>query len=103
MVQEPLLRHNSVKIVRRSLIPFQKKRGILTLRADEVAQLWAIANARSEPFAKVKLARILLAYGEGERIATIALREDLDRPVVERRAYSDPIWPPVMIEFAMGR
>lgn len=65
-------------------MPFQKKRGRLTLRADEVAQLNEIAASRSEPYAKVKRAGILLAYAAGERISTIATRESLDRPVVER-------------------
>lgn len=65
-------------------MPFQKKRGGLTLRADEVAQLNEIAGSRSEPYAKVKRAKILLAYAEGERISTIASREGLGRPVVER-------------------
>jgi transposase len=65
-------------------MPFQKKRGKLVLRADEVTQLKETASSRSDPFARVKRARILLAYAEGEKIASIATREGLDRPVVER-------------------
>jgi transposase len=65
-------------------MPFQKKRSGLTLRADEMAQLNEIANSRSEPYARVTRARMLLAYAGGEKISAIARRERLDRPVVER-------------------
>ena len=65
-------------------MPFQKKRGALTLRADETAQLNQTASSRSEPYAKVTRARMLLAYAKGEKISAIAKREGVDRPVVER-------------------
>jgi len=43
-----------------------------------------IANSRTEPYAKVQRARILLAYGKGENISRIARKENTDRPLVER-------------------
>jgi transposase len=65
-------------------MPFQRKRSALALGEKEVVFLQSIASSRTEPYSKVKRAKILLAYGRGESISSIARKEQTDRPVVER-------------------
>jgi len=65
-------------------MPFPRKRSPLLLRQEEMQFLKNIANSRTEPYAKVQRARILLAYGKGENISRIARKENTDRPLVER-------------------
>ncbi|RLB03085.1 MAG: hypothetical protein DRG83_07580, partial [Deltaproteobacteria bacterium] len=69
---------------RSQLIPFERKRPLLVLQKREVDFLGKIANSRTEPYAKVRRARMLLAYSRGERILSIARREQTNRPKVER-------------------
>jgi transposase len=65
-------------------MPFRRKRSPLLLGVKEVEFLETIAASRTEPYAKVKRARMLLAYARGESISSIARKEQTDRPVVER-------------------
>jgi len=65
-------------------MPFKSKRSPLALEEKENLFLQGLATSRSEPHAKVKRARILLAYSRGETISAIARQEQTDRPVVER-------------------
>jgi len=65
-------------------MPFQRKRGPLVLGTKEVEFLRSVAASRTEPYSKVKRARMLLAYARGESISRIAREEQTDRPVVER-------------------
>jgi transposase len=65
-------------------MPFQRKRGPLVLGTKEVEFLGSVAASRTEPYSKVKRARMLLAYARGESISRIAREEQTDRPVVER-------------------
>ena len=63
---------------------FERKRPLLILTKEEVEVLEEIANSRTEPYAKVRGARILLAYSSGESISSIARKEQTNRPRVER-------------------
>ena len=63
---------------------FERKRPLLILTKEEVEVLEEIANSRTEPYAKVRRARILLAYSSGESISSIARKEQTNRPRVER-------------------
>ena len=65
-------------------MPFERKRPLLVLQKREVEFLEKIANSRTEPYAKVTRARILLAYSRGESISGIARSEQTNRPKVER-------------------
>lgn len=65
-------------------MPFKRTRSPLVVREEEVSQLKEIANSRTEPYARVKRARILLAYAEGRSISRIAREEQTDRPLIER-------------------
>ncbi|HSQ85301.1 MAG TPA: IS630 family transposase [Desulfobacterales bacterium] len=65
-------------------MPFQRKRSPLKLEEKDVAFLENLSTSRTEPYAKVKRARILLAYAGGESISGIARREQTNRPAVER-------------------
>lgn len=62
----------------------KKRRQPLVLRQEDVQTLQEITRSRTEPYSKVKRARILLAYSQEEPIAAIARTEQIDRPVVER-------------------
>jgi len=62
----------------------KKRRQPLVLRQEDVQTLQEITRSRTEPYSKVKRARILLAYSQEEPIAAIARKEQIDRPVVER-------------------
>lgn len=65
-------------------MPFKKKRSALILQAEDIKILENIATSRTEEYAKVSRARIILAYARGESISSIARNEQTDRPVVER-------------------
>jgi transposase len=65
-------------------MPFQRKRSPLKLDEKDVAFLENLSSSRTDPYAKVKRARILIAYARGESISGIARKEQTDRPVVER-------------------
>jgi transposase len=65
-------------------MPFQRKRSLLVLGEKEVEFLEKLAGSRTEPYSKVKRAKMLLAYCRGESISSIARKEQTDRPVVER-------------------
>lgn len=65
-------------------MPFKSKRSPLVLGEKDIVSLNDIAASRTEPFAKVKRARILLAYARGETVSSIARTQQTDRPVVER-------------------
>lgn len=65
-------------------MPFQSKRSPLRLEQKDVAFLENLSTSRTEPYAKVKRARILLAYAGGESISGIARKEQTNRPAVER-------------------
>jgi len=65
-------------------MPFQSKRSPLKLGEKDVTFLENLSTSRTEPYAKVKRAKILLAYARGESISGIARKEQTDRPVVER-------------------
>lgn len=65
-------------------MPFQRKRSSLVLEGKEVEFLQSLAASRTEPYAKVRRAKMLLAYARGESISSIARRGQTDRPVVER-------------------
>ena len=66
-------------------MPFKRKRSPLVLRQEEIAFLEGIASSRTEPYSKVKRAKMLMAYARGESISKIARKEQIDRPVVEHR------------------
>lgn len=65
-------------------MPFQRKRSALVLEEKDVKFLEDVAVSRTEPYSKVKRAKMLLAYARGESISSIARQEQTDRPVVER-------------------
>lgn len=65
-------------------MPFQRKRSPLLLVEKDVTFLEDVATSRTEPYCKVKRARMLLAYARGESVSSIAREEQTDRPVVER-------------------
>lgn len=65
-------------------MPFQSKRSPLVLEEKDVLFLENLCTSRTQPYSKVKRARILLAYARGESISSIARKERTDRPVVER-------------------
>jgi transposase len=65
-------------------MPFQSKRSQLKLQKEDLLTLQNIASSRTEPYAKVKRAKILLAYSRGETISAIARQEQTSRPLVER-------------------
>ena len=65
-------------------MPFQSKRSRLKLEQKDIAFLENLSSSRTEPYAKVKRARILLAYAGGESISGIARKEQTNRPAVER-------------------
>lgn len=65
-------------------MPFQSKRSPLKLEQKDITFLENLSASRTEPYAKVKRARILLAYAAGESISGIARKEQTNRPAVER-------------------
>jgi transposase len=65
-------------------MPFQRTRSSLVLEEKEMRFLENLASSRTEPYSKVKRAKMLLAYARGESISSIARKEQTDRPVVER-------------------
>ena len=65
-------------------MPFKSKRSPLELEKKDIEFLENLTSSRTEQYAKVKRARILLAYARGETISGIARKEHTDRPVVER-------------------
>jgi transposase len=65
-------------------MPFKKKRSPLLLEEKDIKILENIAASRTEPYSKVKRARMLLEYSRGERISSIARKEQTNRPAVER-------------------
>ena len=65
-------------------MPFKRKRSSLVLRQEDITFLEGIASSRTEPYSKVKRAKMLMAYARGESISKIAAKEQTDRPVVER-------------------
>lgn len=65
-------------------MPFERKRPMLILTKEETEVLEKIANSRTESYAKVRRARILLAYSSGDTISSIARKEQVSRPNVER-------------------
>jgi transposase len=65
-------------------MPFQRTRSSLVLEERDVRLLENTASSRTEPYSKVKRAKMLLAYARGESISSIARKEQTDRPVVER-------------------
>ena len=65
-------------------MPFKRKRSSLVLRQEDITFLEGIASSRTEPYSKVKRAKMLMAYARGESISKIARKEQTDRPVVER-------------------
>ena len=66
------------------VIPFERKPPLLVLEKGGVDFLEKIANSRTEPYAEVGGARLLLAYSAGETISSIARKEQTDRANVER-------------------
>jgi transposase len=54
------------------------------LEEKDVKFLKNLAASRTEPYSKVKRAKMLLAYARGESISSIARKEQTNRPVVER-------------------
>ncbi len=65
-------------------MPFQRKRSSLVLTEEERTNLLELSRSRTEPHAKVKRAKMILAYADGVAISRIARQEGTDRPVVER-------------------
>jgi transposase len=65
-------------------MPSRRKRSALVLSEKDVSVLEHIAASRTEPYATVKRATILLAYARGESISHIARKEQTNRPLVER-------------------
>jgi len=65
-------------------MPFKSKRSPLNLEKKDIDFLENLSSSRTEPYAKVMRAKILLAYARGETISGIARNEHTDRPVVER-------------------
>lgn len=60
------------------------KRGPLNISADIREKLVRISRSRKESIAKVRRARIMLAYSEGSRISEIARELGTNRPLIER-------------------
>jgi transposase len=54
------------------------------LEEKDAKILESIAASRTEPYSKVKRAKMLLAYARGESISGIARKEQTNRPMVER-------------------
>jgi len=65
-------------------MPFQRKRSALVLEPKGFELLENLAASRTEPYSKVKRARMLLAYAGGKSISSIARNEKTSRPSVER-------------------
>lgn len=65
-------------------MPFQRKRSALVLGEKDAKLLERIAASRTEPYSKVKRAKMLLAYARGESISSIARKEQTNRPMVDR-------------------
>jgi transposase len=65
-------------------MPFERKRSSLVLEQKDFEFLKNLAASRTEPYSKVKRARMLLAYAGGESISSIARNEKTSRPSVER-------------------
>jgi len=65
-------------------MPFQRKRADLILSHEDNVKLQAIAKSGKEPFAKVRRAKMLLAYSMKESINSIAKTIGVSRPTVER-------------------
>ena len=65
-------------------MPFPRKRSALVLAEKDVQLLENLAASRTEPFSRVKRAKMLLAYARGQSVSSIARKEQTDRPVVER-------------------
>ncbi len=65
-------------------MPFESRRAKLHLQEQEVESLRAVAGSRSEGFARVQRAGILLAYHRGESVSAIARSLNTNRPKVER-------------------
>jgi len=65
-------------------MPFKKKRSPLLLEEKDIKILETIAASRTEPYSRVKRARMLLGYSRGESISSIARKEQTNRPAVER-------------------
>jgi transposase len=65
-------------------MPFQRKRSLLQLNEKDLEFLENLSTSRTEPYSKVKRAKILIAYARGASISAIARNEQTDRPVVER-------------------
>ena len=60
------------------------KREPLNIQADIRKKLIGISRSRTESVARVRRARILLAYSDGKRISEIARELGTNRPLVER-------------------
>lgn len=58
-------------------------RKMLMLNEEDRKKLKSIINSRTEPFARVQRARIMLAYAMNEPITSITQKENVSRPVVE--------------------
>ncbi|MBI3813319.1 MAG: helix-turn-helix domain-containing protein [Nitrospinae bacterium] len=62
----------------------QKKRVKLILKQEDIKYLKELERNRTEPYMKIKRAKIILVYAGGMRISDIMKHENIDRPVVER-------------------
>lgn len=65
-------------------MPFKRTKAIIQLRDEEIEKLKEISNSRTESYAKVTRARIILRYSQGETISSIAREEKISRPLVNR-------------------
>lgn len=65
-------------------MPFQRKRPDLILSNEDKAKLQVIAKSGKEPYAKVRRAKMLIAYSRNEPINSIAKKVMVSRPTVEK-------------------
>lgn len=65
-------------------MPFQKKLAPLSITEDEKHTLQHVANSRTDGFDRVRRARILLAYSEGQSTTTIQRDVGMSFPAVSK-------------------
>ena len=65
-------------------MPFQRQRSDLVLSEGDKDKLKNIAKSGKEPFAKVRRAKMLLAYSMNKSVNSIAKEIGVSRPTVEK-------------------
>ena len=65
-------------------MPLKIERSALVLAEKDVEILENIASSRTEPFSKVKRAKMLLGYALGKSLSSIVREERTNRLIVDR-------------------